>query len=282
MSTTRHLINRQRRLAAVAPVRVRPRGTEDPPPDQAEPGPPGGRGPGTPDAPGSSDAPGPGTDEAEPDEAGSPEPDAGSVSGGTVPGKAESGKAASGKGTSGKAGAARPSLRAWVRLPVVLAVLTVLLGGFAAYAGTRASALHDDAATSNGALTDVARTTEVKGQVTSAVNALFSYDYTSTAKADRAAATLLTGKAVKQHKDMLAAVRAQAAKQKLVLTTTVTESGVELIDGDRARVLLYADQSNTDTAAKKDRTTYAAAMFAVDAVRGGGKWRISDIDTFTR
>lgn len=165
---------------------------------------------------------------------------------------------------------------------MLLAVLTVLLGGFAAYAGTRASTLHDSAATSNGALSDVARTTEVKGQVTSAVDALFSYDYTNTAKADRAAATLLTGKAVKQHKDMLAAVRAQAAKQKPVLTTTVTESGVELIDGDRARVLLYADQSNTDTAAKKDRTTYAAAMFAVDAVRGGGKWRIANIDTFTR
>ncbi|NDZ83888.1 hypothetical protein G3I19_36360, partial [Streptomyces sp. SID10853] len=181
---------------------------------------------------------------------------------------------------SGSVPAARRSLRARVRLPVVLAVLTVLLGGFAAYAGTQASALHDDDAAGNGALSDVARTTEVKGQVTSAVNALFSYDYANTAKADRAAATLLTGKAVEQHKDMLAAVRAQAAKQKLVLTTTVTQSGVELIDGDRARVLLYADQSNTGTAAKKDRTTYAAAMFAVDAVRGGGKWRIADIDTF--
>ncbi|MFE2374859.1 hypothetical protein [Streptomyces sp. NPDC059398] len=264
MSTTRHLINRQRRLAAVAPVRVGPRGAEGTPPE----GPPRERnGPG-----------GPGEAQAE-------EP----VSGESASGKSESGESdAAGAADAAAdtedraAGAAHRPLRAWVRLPVVLAVLTVLLGGFAAYAWTRASDLHGSAATSNGALTDVGRTTEVKGQVTSAVNALFSYDYTNTAKADRAAATLLTGKAVKQHKDMLAAVRAQAAKQKLVLTTTVTESGVELIDGDRARVLLYADQSNTDTAAKKDRTTYAAAMFAVDAVRGGGRWRISNIDTFTR
>ncbi|WP_328333725.1 hypothetical protein [Streptomyces sp. NBC_00455] len=272
MSTTRHLINRQRRLAAVAPVRVRPRPAEEPP-EAPGPGPdadaegleaegPEGEGPEAEEAEPVGTAP----VEAEPEEAGTTGAGAGSASG----------------AASGKAGAPRPWLRTLVRLPVLLAVLTVLLGGFAAYAGTRASALHDDAATSNGALTDVARTTEVKGQVTSAVNALFSYDYTNTAKADRAAATLLTGKAVKQHKDMLAAVRAQAAKQKLVLTTTVTESGVELIDGDRARVLLYADQSNTDTAAKKDRTTYAAAMFAVDAVRGGGKWRIANIDTFAR
>ncbi|WP_405754468.1 hypothetical protein OG232_32635 [Streptomyces sp. NBC_01411] len=271
MSTTRHLINRQRRLAAVAPVRVRPRPAEDQP---EAPGPGAGAGPG---AVADAEAVGAEPEEAEREETG-PE-----TAGPEETGPEEAGATGSGAGAaSGTAGAARPWLRTLVRLPVVLAVLTVLLGGFAAYAGTRASALHDSAATSNGALSDVARTTEVKGQVTSAVNALFSYDYTNTAKADRAAATLLTGKAVKQHKDMLAAVRAQAAKQKLVLTTTVTESGVELIDGDRARVLLYADQSNTDTAAKKDRTTYAAAMFAVDAVRGGGKWRIANIDTFTR
>ncbi|MFJ3697050.1 hypothetical protein ACIPW9_23345 [Streptomyces sp. NPDC090052] len=271
MSTTRHLINRQRRLAAVAPVRVRPRPAEDQP---EAPGPGAGAGPGA-AADAEAVTAGPetaGPETAGPKEAG-PEETGPEAAGATGPGAGAA---------SGTAGAARPWLRTLVRLPVVLAVLTVLLGGFAAYAGTRASALHDSAATSNGALSDVARTTEVKGQVTSAVNALFSYDYTNTAKADRAAATLLTGKAVKQHKDMLAAVRAQAAKQKLVLTTTVTESGVELIDGDRARVLLYADQSNTDTAAKKDRTTYAAAMFAVDAVRGGGKWRIANIDTFTR
>jgi Mce-associated membrane protein len=240
MSTTRHLINRQRRLAAAAPVtpvRGKPRTGEKPVPgpvlvaDEVE-----------------TEA------EAEVDEAEAGESE-------TAAGKTD---------------------RRRVRLPVVLGVLTVLLGGFAAYAFTQASDLRDGSDASNVALTDVARTTEVKGQVTTAVNSLFSYDYANTATADRAVRTLLTGKAVQQHKDMLAAVRAQAAKQKLVLTTTVTESGVELIDGNRARVLLYADQSNTDTAAKTDRTTYAAAMFAVDAVRTGGSWRIENIDTFTR
>ncbi|TXS43514.1 hypothetical protein EAO72_10135 [Streptomyces sp. or43] len=44
-----------------------------------------------------------------------------------------------------------------------------------------------------------------------------------------------------------AEANAQAAKQKLVLTTTVTESGVELLDGDRARLIIFADQSNTRT-----------------------------------
>lgn len=173
----------------------------------------------------------------------------------------------------------RPRLR--ITLPAVLCALTVLLGAFAAWAFTSAATLNDEPGRQNTALTDIARTSEVKGQITEAVGAVFSYNYASPAKADAAVKKYLTGKAVSQHEDMLAEVRAQAPKQKLVLTTTVTESGVELLDGDRARLIIFADQSNTRTG-KSDETTYAAAMFAVDAVRRGGTWRISAIDTFTR
>ncbi|MET9800508.1 hypothetical protein [Streptomyces sp. NPDC006368] len=164
-------------------------------------------------------------------------------------------------------------------LPAVLGVLTVLLGGFAAWAVGEAAALRDDPAVRNTALTEVARTSEVKGRVTKAVGELFSYDYASPGAADKAAKRHLTGKAVEQHRRMLAPVRDQGARQKLVLTTTVTESGVERLHGDRARVLVYADQSNTRTAAKKAGTTYGAAMFAVEAVRVDGSWRIAAIDT---
>ncbi|WP_438290253.1 hypothetical protein [Streptomyces sp. HUAS TT7] len=168
-----------------------------------------------------------------------------------------------------------------VRAPVVLCVLVVLLGACGALAATRADSLRSDPAARNAALTDPARTSEAKGQTAKAVAALFSYNYADTAPADKAASTLLTGKAVQQHRDMLAAVRSQAKDQKLVLTTTVTESGVEMIDGSRARVLVYADQSSTRTAGKKPETTYAAAMFTVDMVRGSGTtWQISGIDTF--
>lgn len=175
----------------------------------------------------------------------------------------------------------RPRARLRITLPAVLCALTVLLGAFAAWAFTSAATLNDEPGRQNTALTDIARTSEVKGQITEAVGAVFSYNYASPAKADAAVKKYLTGKAVQQHEDMLAEVRAQAPKQKLVLTTTVTESGVELLDGDRARLIIFADQSNTRTG-KSEETTYAAAMFAVDAVRRGGTWRISAIDTFTR
>jgi Mce-associated membrane protein len=155
--------------------------------------------------------------------------------------------------------------------------LTVLLGGLAVWFAGEADAVRDRAGAGNAALTDPARTSEVTGQVTDAVNALFSYDYTDAARTGRAADELLTGKAVGQYTTMIAPVRAQAPAQRLVLTTTVTDSAVELLEGDRARLLVFADQRGTRTSGKD--TTYAAAMIAVDAVRRDGRWKIANLDT---
>jgi Mce-associated membrane protein len=163
------------------------------------------------------------------------------------------------------------------RLPLVLGALTVLLGGLAVWFAEEANAVRDRAGADNVALTDPARTSEVTGQVTDAVNALFSYDYTDAGRTQQAEESLLTGKAVGQYDSMIAQVRAQAPVQKLVLTTTVTDSAVEMLEGDRARLLVFADQRNTRTSGKQ--TTYAAAMLAVDAVRRDGRWKISNLDT---
>ncbi|MGW2087297.1 hypothetical protein [Streptomyces sp. NPDC001880] len=249
MSTTRHLVNRRRRLATVAAERAT---TVTAPP----------RRPATTEAPQDESAPAPDTKDTTTDDG---------VTDDLGPAEGRDRKAPRGE---------RPS-RLLVRLPAVLCALTVLLGAFAAWAFTSAGSLRDEPSRQNTALTDIARTSEVKGQIADAVGAVFSYNYASPGNSDQAARTHLVGKAVQQHKDMLAQVRAQGQKQKLVLTTTVTDSGVELLDGDRARLLIFADQSNTRTG-KSDETTYAAAMFAVDAVRRGNTWRVSAIDTFTR
>jgi Mce-associated membrane protein len=163
------------------------------------------------------------------------------------------------------------------RLPVILGLATVLLGGLAVWFADEADAVRGRAGAANVALTDPARTSEVTGQVTDAVNALFSYDYADTAKTQQAEATLLSGRAVGQYDGMLAQVRQQAPAQKLVLTTTVTDSAVEMLEGDRARLLVFADQRNTRTGGKD--ATYAAAMLAVDAARQHGAWKITNIDT---
>jgi Mce-associated membrane protein len=175
--------------------------------------------------------------------------------------------------------AGNPGARAHRRLPVVLGVATVLLGGLAVWSHQQAQRLEGTATARNAALTDNARTSEVKGEITSAVNTVFSYNYLDIAKTQRAAQTSLTGKAILQYNAMLGLVREQAPGQKTVLTTTVTDSAVKTLHGDRARLLIFADQRNTRTAG--GQTSYAAAMLAVDAVRQGGHWKISAIDTFT-
>ncbi|MEU1055333.1 hypothetical protein ABZ397_22655 [Streptomyces sp. NPDC005876] len=178
-----------------------------------------------------------------------------------------------------------PGRHAPRRALAALCLLTLLLGGFAGWAHARAEALRDAPAARNTALSDTARTSEIKGQSTKAVAALFSYDHADPDALDQAAKQWLTGRAVAQHRELFADIRARADQQKAVITTTVTDSAVERVDGDRARVLVYADQSSVSTAGGKkadDDGTYAGAMFAVDVQRRDGRWLVSGIDTFGR
>ncbi|MFE3401517.1 hypothetical protein [Streptomyces anulatus] len=265
MSTTRHLVNRRRRLAT-APPRT----------PGAEPDPASAQATATATEPQAAEDSATATATAT-------EPQAAQDTATDLDADLDT-DAAAGSDTAPDAPGNAPrdkASRLRVGLPAVLCALTVLLGAFAVWAFASAGDLRDEPARQNTALTDIGRTSEVKGRISEAVGAVFSYDYASPARSDRAASTYLTGRAVRQHKDMLADVREQAPKQKLVLTTTVTESGVEFLDGDRARLLIFADQSNTRTG-KDEETTYAAAMFAVDAVRRGDTWLIAAIDTFTR
>jgi len=59
----------------------------------------------------------------------------------------------------------------------------------------------------------------------------------------------------------------------------VTNSGVEMLNGDTARLLIFANQK--DTGAAKGSTTEAGAMFAVTAVKQDGRWKIENINTFS-
>jgi Mce-associated membrane protein len=166
-----------------------------------------------------------------------------------------------------------------VNIPLVLAVASVLLVGFAAWSGIQAHRLRSQQAAQNVALTDAAATRSLTRQITGAIDTVFSYNYADTATTRRAAQELLTGQAIRQYDNLFRLVQREAPAQRLVLTTTVTDSGVELLVGSRARVLVFADQRDTRAATRQ--TSYAGAMFAVDAVRQGGRWKIDDIDTFT-
>ncbi|HEX4723289.1 MAG TPA: hypothetical protein VH333_12285 [Pseudonocardiaceae bacterium] len=167
-----------------------------------------------------------------------------------------------------------PRRRGWV-LPVALAVVAVLLGGVASWLGVQWAHARDQV--QNTALVDAAGTSEVSGQVVSAVSTIFSYNYTNMQKTETAVQRLLTGTALCQYDLLYKVVKQQAPTQKLVLTTTVQAKGVEMLQGGTARVLLLLQQ--TDTRASTNQTSTSQSMIAVNAVHNNGTWQISAIDT---
>jgi Mce-associated membrane protein len=160
-----------------------------------------------------------------------------------------------------------------------LGAATVILGSFGIWAIVAANGLRAAAANANVALVDRAETRAVKRDIADTVETIFSYNYIDTARTRKSAQRLLTGAAIRQYDQLFALVEQQAPRQKLVVTTRVTNIGVELLAGDRARVLVFASQQ--DTRAGTGQASYGGAMFAVTAVRQRGTWKIENIDTFT-
>lgn len=161
------------------------------------------------------------------------------------------------------------------RVAVALGVLAALLVGAGTWALVAANGLRDSGATHNSALVDTGRTAEVSAAVTSALNQIFSYSYDKTEVTEQAAAAVLRGEARAVYDRLFAEVRTKAPEQKLVLTSRVVYSAVQSLEGDRARLLVFLDQSATrvDT----DTTNAAAAQLSVTAKREGGHWVITDM-----
>jgi Mce-associated membrane protein len=192
-------------------------------------------------------------------------------------GAAEGMDVAAGAAGDADGAAAGAGPRRALRAPVLLALATVVLGGFGIFATVRAHDLRSNG-TQNLALTGPA-TSDVKRQVDAAVTTIFSYRYNDTGATRRAAQSLLTGPAIRQYNRLFSLVQQQAPAEKLIVTTKVTNSAVEFLTGDRARVLVFANQQ--DSRAGTSQASYAGTMFAVTAVHSGGHWKIENIDTFT-
>ena len=163
-------------------------------------------------------------------------------------------------------------------VPACLGALAAVLGGLAVWFSLEAGSVTSGVDTANTALTNPTATSQVSQQVASAVDTIFSYNYADTAKTSQAAASLLTAGAKTQYDTLFKLVRQDAPTEKLVVTTTVTNSGVEYLIGDQARVLVFANQQSI--AGTGHKTTDAGAMLAVNAVYQGGRWKIAHIDTF--
>jgi Mce-associated membrane protein len=171
-------------------------------------------------------------------------------------------------------GRRRGSPKALIAALLIVAVAFAGLAVFFRIEGNEATA-----ATSNEALLDAAKTAQVKEEVSTAVERLFSYDFNNIAKTENAAKELLvTDEVRQQYEQQFAEVKRLAPEQKMVVTTTVTRSGVIMLDGNRAKVLLFADQTSTRT--DQDQTSAGGAQLSVNAELRDGEWKITNIDTY--
>ncbi|WP_078861584.1 nuclear transport factor 2 family protein [Streptomyces sp. NRRL F-5650] len=174
-----------------------------------------------------------------------------------------------------------PGGRLWKAALVGTAVVLVL-GGCGFLYG--AHELRSQAPARNQALTDTAATTRVAGDVGNALARIFSYTPDGTAAAERSARTVLDGRAARQYETLLARVRDDLADQRVTLSTRAVRTGVIELDGDRARLLVFLDQTSQrapgkgkDKGADKAEHTTAAAQLTVTARLDDDRWRIVDI-----
>ncbi|WP_207943265.1 hypothetical protein [Actinomadura sp. KC345] len=125
------------------------------------------------------------------------------------------------------------------------------------------------------AVLDEVATTEVTGDVSTALATVFTYAAGDIAATERAAARELSGSALRQYRQIFGQVKRQAPAQRVTLTTRAVRAGVISLTGDTARLLVFLDQ--TATRAGEAAGTPAAAQLTVTARHDDGHWTITDL-----
>ncbi|MBA0124706.1 hypothetical protein H0B56_04050 [Haloechinothrix sp. YIM 98757] len=163
-------------------------------------------------------------------------------------------------------------------LAAVLTVAGVVLAGLAGFFGYQYSQV--SGATSNKALVDASATAKVKEDIGSAVERVLSYDHSAIEETEKAADELLITEDVREtYNDLYSEVKRIAPEQKMVLKTRVSRSAVIELDDDRARLLVFVDQS-ANREGQEDGNV-GGSQLAVTAQRQDGQWKIAQLDTYT-
>ncbi|MEU1332779.1 hypothetical protein [Streptomyces sp. NPDC005865] len=158
-------------------------------------------------------------------------------------------------------------------VPVVCAALLVVVGSSFLYG---AHQLRSTSSAENHALTDAEATTRVAGDVGNALARVFSYTPNGLDTTERAARSLLAGRAERQYTELMGRIREDLAARHITLSTQAVRTGVIELDDDSARLLVFLDQISHRG---KARTTSAAAQLTVTARWEDDRWRIVDIRT---
>ncbi|MFF5155920.1 hypothetical protein ACFY3N_06590 [Streptomyces sp. NPDC000348] len=168
--------------------------------------------------------------------------------------------------------AGRPSGGRLRRAALAGIAAALVLGGCGFLYG--AHRLESTESARNRALTDTEATDRVAGEVGNALARVFSYTPDGTAAAARSADSVLGGRAARQYRELFDRVRGDLAEQRVTLSTRAVRTGVIELDGGRARLLVFLDQ--TSRRGKGEATTVAAQL-TVTARLENDRWRIVDL-----
>ena len=129
---------------------------------------------------------------------------------------------------------------------------------------------------SNLAVVDGELSSEVEGEVATALSQVLTYDYEDPAPTEAAAERVLTGEAAEQYDTLFADLDERAKGQELTLSARVAVVGVRRLTATEADLLVFLDQSSERKADKS--SSVAAAQLKVSAVHRDGAWLISSIE----
>jgi Mce-associated membrane protein len=170
--------------------------------------------------------------------------------------------------------------RGWLRrhaVPVLAAALAVLVGATVFFA-VADHQLRNTPAARNTALVDVGATAQVAGQLSDALETVYSYDFARLDQNEQAAKQVITPAFATEFAQLFAQVRELAPQQKAVVSATVTHSAVKSIEGDRAVLVAFMDQRATRVAEGEEaEQLVTAGRVTVTGERVDGRWKIAAV-----
>jgi Mce-associated membrane protein len=160
----------------------------------------------------------------------------------------------------------------------LLAVAALVLATVAVVAGIQDARLRGTPAAANTALVDVGTTAEVAGQLSDAVETVYSFDFARLDENEKAARDVITPEFAAQFDRLFGEVKARAPQQQAVVSATVTHTAVKEITGDRAVLVAFVDQQATRAAPDAQSQQLAAAgRLTVTGERVDGRWKIAAV-----
>lgn len=163
-------------------------------------------------------------------------------------------------------------LRAATAALLVVAVVALVAAGAMELRRTAP----ESPAARNVAVVDRDATAEVIEAMERGFGEILVYDYRRPHRAERAAASFLTGEAATQYAQIYAALAKAGPRQQLIYRSTVSRIGVQWLTSSSAELLVFLEQETvrtTDGAANR-----APAQIRVEAVLKDDAWKVSSIE----